>query len=961
MFKRPDRRQAGGAFRIDLLEQRVLLSGELDPTFGTGGFVQGSSIPGVFVGIAVQSDRKVITADISTGSPTNAFLLTRYDVDGSLDTTFGNAGVAQASFGSLLTESTSLLVEPNGEIVAAGNLEDSSTDSSPTAFGVALFNADGSIDTSFGSGGTVVFQGDENPSLFWQNGDLIIATPDTVRTLNANGTVASSFETGLQGVQAFGVQGDGKLLYTTTTGDPAGLNPTTSAVYRFNAAGSLDTTFGNDGMAATAQNVSIGQVLTESNGTIVLLVSTYNEVGFAGWELVALNSNGSTDTAFGSGGTEGVVPPMFTYPPVAPSATLIQQSNGELLVAISLRDNADASQYAIVERYSATGQLDTSFGDGGSATIGSNVTAEFASYVVSSVGSTAALDSAGRLLLTGGYGPVGPNIFAVETSGSDIPGPGYKMVLEAQPTDQTGESLPTVVVEIEDANGALASMDASTVTLTLSGGPAGATLDGTTTTTVMDGLATFDDVSVSAPGTGYTLTATDGNLTPVTSSSFDLQNLQLAFATQPAGGLVNTPLNPIVVNIENPNGTVDTNANSSVTLTLTGGQAAVTLTQYATADAIDGVATFSDLSVPTAGVGYTLTASDGTDAPATSSAFNQLEPQLVFVTQPFDALTTGTPGPVTVDIEDPTGNIITTDDSQVSITLAGTTAGATLTGTTQVTAVNGVGTFNDFLVSAPGKNYTLNAIDGLYSSGSSSEFTVTAPSPETATLGKVSLPAANIAGTKLNARVPVVITNTSGALHWNMTVDIYADTTTRLDGNQVLVSSTTRRESLRAGGKTAFDFAIKSLPATLASGTYHLLIEVVDPFGATSLAVANQTVAVTAAYVRPVVSVGTVLPASIAIDKSGYVWVTVTNEGNVAARGVDFTLSLSTDGVTPLAGIILDSAKSNAVILPGTSKRFRLHFKVARAVPGGTYYPYLSTSLGGVSSASVGTATFTIG
>jgi hypothetical protein len=227
------------------------------------------------------------------------------------------------------------------------------------------------------------------------------------------------------------------------------------------------------------------------------------------------------------------------------------------------------------------------------------------------------------------------------------------------------------------------------------------------------------------------------------------------------------------------------------------------------------------------------------------------------------------------------------------------------------------------------------------------------------TLGKVALPAMAVAGAKIAARVPVVLTNTGAAVKSDaVVVNLYADTGTSLDGNQMLVASQKKELSLRANQSVPVNFAIRSLPMALPDGTYHLLAEVVDASGTTTVAT-TQTITVAAAFVLPVVTVGNVTPSTIALGKLGSLLVTVANNGNVPAAGVDITLNPSADGQTPVSGVILETIRSGVRILPGKSRTFRLHFKVTSALAAGKYFPYVLVSLDGVSTTEVGTMEFT--
>jgi len=129
-----------------------------------------------------------------------------------------------------------------------------------------------------------------------------------------------------------------------------------------------------------------------------------------------------------------------------------------------------------------------------------------------------------------------------------------------------------------------------------------------------------------------------------------------------------------------------------------------------------------------------------------------------------------------------------------------------------------------------------------------------APSPQTPAFGHVKLPSAVVAGTKFTANVPVVITNHGTTYHNDLTVTLFAEIGTGLDGTQVVVASLKKKVSLKAGKSETVQLKLKSLPKTLAAGTYHLLAEVVNASGLTDVTATTKTVKVTAAVIKAAVS-----------------------------------------------------------------------------------------------------------
>jgi uncharacterized delta-60 repeat protein len=138
---------AGGAAGNALAMARYFPDGSLDPSFNfdgkvTTGFPGG---PATIRKIALTSD-KILTVAFGGG---DSFILACYTTNGFLDTTFGHNGFATNSVRSY---STDLAVQPNGKILVGGYTSDYLNET----FLVTRFTADGALDTTFGTGGTVI-------------------------------------------------------------------------------------------------------------------------------------------------------------------------------------------------------------------------------------------------------------------------------------------------------------------------------------------------------------------------------------------------------------------------------------------------------------------------------------------------------------------------------------------------------------------------------------------------------------------------------------------------------------------------------------------------------------------------------------------------------------------------------------------------------------------------------------
>jgi len=297
-----------------------------------------------------------------------------------------------------------------------------------------------------------------------------------------------------------------------------------------------------------------------------------------------------------------------------------------------------------------------------------------------------------------------------------------------QPTNVNAGSAesPSIVVDVEDQFGNIVTTDHSNVTLSVASGPG--SLTGTATVAASNGAATFSNVKLDTPG-NYTLTASDGSLTSATSNGFTVSAAaasKLVYAVQPSNvtaGVADSP--SIVVDVEDRFGNIVTADNSNVTLSVASGPGGLSGT--VTVAASNGVATFSNVTLDTAGT-HTLTASDGSLTSATSNGFTvsvAAASKVVYSVQPSNVTVGVADSPsIIVEVEDPFGNVITTDSSNVTLAVAG--GPGSLSGTVTVAASNGVATFSNIILDTAG-NYTLMASDGSLTSATSSSFTVAMP------------------------------------------------------------------------------------------------------------------------------------------------------------------------------------------------------------------------------------------
>ncbi len=346
--------------------------GDLDPSFGSGGKVTSTDFGGN--AIAIQSDNKIVAVGVFF-RPEGAFDfgITRYNTDGSLDATFGSGGKVITYIGNLgYGFATSVAIQPDGKIIAGGS-NDAYGDASYN-FLLARYNTDGSLDTAFGSGGKVVTAFNHEAGLrdiAIQSDGKIVAVGNSggnyedptflLARYNANGSLDGSFGTGGIVANGFGalayatagvIQSDGKIVAVGTNGNAF-------ALARYNSDGSLDVSFGTGGKVLTTfDGFTVAEdVLIQTDGKILAVGRSYTTSYY--FALARYNTNGTLDASFGVGGK---VATTFSSGGGYARAAAIQ-SDGKI-VAVGTSGNDINNRFTVL-RYNADGSPDVSFGSGG--------------------------------------------------------------------------------------------------------------------------------------------------------------------------------------------------------------------------------------------------------------------------------------------------------------------------------------------------------------------------------------------------------------------------------------------------------------------------------------------------------------------------------------------------------------------------------------------------------------------
>jgi len=278
-----------------------------------------------------------------------AFILQTFHA-GALDPSFGTSGIVLTDLPSstnpdAVDRANSLLIQPDGKLVVVGQTD---SESSTPSLAVLRYNANGSLDTTFDTDGVVT-------------------------------TDVSTVYDGFDSARSVVLQNDGKLVVAGETFVPF---PSLFFVLaRYNANGSLDNSFSNDGVVVTntsppseLDSHSLDTLLLQPNGKLVAVGTTNladfgNEASTIG--LVRYNTDGSLDTSFSTDGivTNNTVSGYVRYS----VGGAVLQPDGKIVVGADAQpgnvndlDNAGPRDF-LVARYNSDGSLDMSFGSGGSA------------------------------------------------------------------------------------------------------------------------------------------------------------------------------------------------------------------------------------------------------------------------------------------------------------------------------------------------------------------------------------------------------------------------------------------------------------------------------------------------------------------------------------------------------------------------------------------------------------------
>jgi uncharacterized delta-60 repeat protein len=310
---------------------RLNSDGSLDPTFsGDGKLTLPLDNEAGTPEVAVQPDGKIIIAADSGTELNQDFTATRLNSDGSLDTSFGTGGTSTADFNGQQDIVSSLVIQPDGKIVVAGSANyggPMQCVASVPAMAFARLNANGSLDTSFGTGGKTT----------------------VTRTTCAAGDSGS--------VADIALQSDGKIVAVGNWDDAK------AAAIRLGSNGSLDASFGVSGKTildpVSGHLYLATSVVVQPDGKLDIAANSWGSIDSA--LVLRLNGDASVDDTFGDSGKTAVNSGGINIPDGLSDIAL--QPDGTIVTVGTARSSSPSADFDFgVVRLNASGAIEESNG-----------------------------------------------------------------------------------------------------------------------------------------------------------------------------------------------------------------------------------------------------------------------------------------------------------------------------------------------------------------------------------------------------------------------------------------------------------------------------------------------------------------------------------------------------------------------------------------------------------------------
>lgn len=495
--------------------------GDLDTSFDGDGIVINDLGATEALGTVIpMPDGRLLLVGTGNGTVGNQTFI-MYHVDGTLDTSFGTNGVATGLYGDLWgfqpADGGGWYIPSNYDTSSISHLQDAA---------LIKYTANGAVDTSFATNGRAVWRWDPDTplnegctdALELSNGKILVCgflnvsvtdQDAAIGMLNANGTLDTSW--GNDGVitidrtgrfdraNAILPQDDGKFLIVGTATSASNIQEIW--LQRFNADGTTDTTYGTNGVTYIRTDInddSPGNLQVLDDGSLVMAVQ-----GTAQWTVVKVTPGGQLDTTFGNSGVANLAGRLSGYGTVLATAVGVGvQPNGRIVVggriqAIRLVNFVPETTYRVgFARFNPDGTVDTTFGTNGQ--VAHDVVADPTPETVINAGITVN----GKPVLSGYYPNGSDDRFIVRIEGDGT----ATSIAPVAEDDSYGGPPNSDLIAI--APGVLANdtdIDSESLTAVLVSGPSHGDL-----TLNPDGSFTYAPDTDFAGGDSFTYKANDG-------------------------------------------------------------------------------------------------------------------------------------------------------------------------------------------------------------------------------------------------------------------------------------------------------------------------------------------------------------------------------------------------------------------------------------------------------------------
>lgn len=347
--------------------------------------------------VAIQKDGKIAVEGEMWNGSNNDFVVTRCNADGSVDNAFGIAGKLKTDFNAADDYANSLAIQSDGKILVEGYSYTYTNTGTKSAFVVARYNANGSLDNTFDGDGKLTGVLQQGYTIYsstavQKDGKVVAAgyawngsnNDFALARYNTNGSLDNTFSSDGKLTTDFGandyanaaaIQSDGKIVIAGYTAD----RNSSFALARYNTDGSLDSTFSSDGKQTadfgSSDNFANSAVI-QSDGKII--VAGYANTGAGNTADIAVarfNSNGSLDNTFSGDGKQTT--DIRSYDDFGYAAAI--QTDGKIVVA-GRTWNGNDNDFALV-RYNSDGSLDNTFDGDGKQTTDFGFSDDFANSV----------------------------------------------------------------------------------------------------------------------------------------------------------------------------------------------------------------------------------------------------------------------------------------------------------------------------------------------------------------------------------------------------------------------------------------------------------------------------------------------------------------------------------------------------------------------------------------------------